>query len=73
MEMHLNYETNNGCEVEFVYSYDYGTWEQPPYSELEIKSIKYLGIDLLDLLEDVAHEWLEDLSETLEEYSKDKV
>lgn len=29
MEMHLNYETNNGCEVEFVYSYDYGTWEQP--------------------------------------------
>ena len=42
-------------------------------SKKEIKSIKYQGIDVLDLLEDVAHEWLEDLSETLEEYSKDKV
>jgi hypothetical protein len=73
MEIHSNYITNNDCEVGFVYSYDYGTREQPPYSELEIKYIKYLDIDVLDLLEDVAHEWLEDLSETLEEYVKDKV
>ena len=73
MEIHLNYITNNDCEVEFVYSYDPGTWEQPPYSDLEIKSIKWMNIDVLSLLEDVAHEWLEDLSETLEEYAKDKV
>ena len=60
-------------EIQYEYNYDRGDWEQPPHAEVEILSIKYLGIEVQDLLINVANEWYENVIESIEEYAKEKL
>ena len=66
------YETD-GINIEYEYYVDAGDWEQPPHSEVEIKSMEYEGTDVQDLLYNVANDWYENVIETIEEYAKDKI
>tara|TARA_Y100001938_G_C7857967_1_gene314145 strand:- start:118 stop:348 length:231 start_codon:yes stop_codon:yes gene_type:complete len=64
------YETY-GIYIEYEYHVDTGDWQQPPHYEVEIKSMKYGGIDIQDLLINVANEWYENVIERIEEYESE--
>ena len=66
------YETN-GIDIVYEYYVDTGDWQQPPHYEVEIKSMQYKGTDVHDLLYNIANDWYENVIETIEEYSKDKI
>ena len=58
------YETY-GIYIEYEYHVDTGDYE------VEIKSMKYGGIDIQDLLINVANEWYENVIERIEEYESE--
>jgi hypothetical protein len=66
------YETD-GVFIEYEYYIDAGDWEQPPHSEVEIKSMEYENADVHDLLYNIANDWYENVKETIEEYHKDRI
>tara|TARA_Y100001938_G_C8034228_1_gene402416 strand:- start:371 stop:595 length:225 start_codon:yes stop_codon:yes gene_type:complete len=59
--------------IQYEYNVDGGDWENPPHTEVEILSMKYQGIEVQDLLINIANDWYENVIESIEEYSKDKI
>jgi hypothetical protein len=69
MTKHGTYDTD-GVYIEYEYYVDTGDWQQPPHLEVEIKSMEYEGVDVHDLLYNVANDWYENVIETIEEVIK---
>tara|TARA_Y100000361_G_scaffold73819_1_gene65348 strand:+ start:17082 stop:17306 length:225 start_codon:yes stop_codon:yes gene_type:complete len=59
--------------IQYEYNVDGGDWENPPHTEVEILSMKHQGIEVQDLLINIANDWYENVIESIEEYSKDKL
>ncbi len=66
------YETDN-VHIEYELTIDGGSWIDQPYSSVEIKNMKYEGVDVHDLLYNIANDWYENVKETIEEYHKDQL
>ena len=59
--------------IQYEYNVDGGDWENHPYTEVRILSMKHQGIEVQDLLINIANDWYENVIESIEEYSKDKI
>ena len=59
--------------IQYEYNVDGGDWENPTHTEVEILSMKHQGIEVQDLLINIANDWYENVIESIEEYSKDKI
>tara|TARA_Y100001938_G_scaffold40181_1_gene55667 strand:+ start:1150 stop:1374 length:225 start_codon:yes stop_codon:yes gene_type:complete len=59
--------------IQYEYYVDGGDWENPPYTEVEILSMKHQGVEVQDLLINIANDWYENIKENIEQYSKDKI
>ena len=68
---HMHHVTSEGLEVEYTYWEDKGDYLQPPESGIDINKLTYNGVDLTDLLFEVAqvytHEILQDKLEQINE------
>ena len=64
---------SDGVLIEYTYHVDTGSWELPPSSEVEIKSMKFEGVDVHYLLANVAECWYDELIDTIEESHKDRI
>lgn len=65
MEKHYEYTTDEGLEVAYSVWEDSGDRLQPPSVDIEIKKIIYEGVDVYDLLDDIAHDYIYKLREDL--------
>jgi len=63
---HLTHLTDTDIEVQYTYYEDKGDYENEYYSSLEIQKMIYEGIDIKDLLLEVAPDYIDDLTERLE-------
>ena len=59
--------------IQYEYNVDGGDWHTQPHTKVEILSMKYQGIEVQDLLINIANDWYENVIESIEEYSKDKI
>ena len=67
MEKHGSYLTDEGLEVEYSVWEDSGDWFTPPSSLVEIKEIKYNGINVTNLLFEIADEYIDNIKDKIKE------
>ena len=66
----MTHITSENLEVSYTYYSDKGDYYQPPHTEVEIDSIFYKDTDVTSLILEVAQDYVEDLTERLEQMNK---
>lgn len=70
MTQNLTHLTDEGLVIDYTYWYDLGNRFQQQEFEVEIKKIVFEGIDVTNLLLNVADGYIDDLIERLEEFNR---
>ena len=65
--MSRTFTTEEGLEVEYTFYKDDGTYIDPPSVQIDIESITYNGINIMDLLYEIADDYCWSLTEKLQE------
>jgi hypothetical protein len=55
-------------EIDYIYYYDAGTWEQPPEEDVEVLQVKYNGVEFTDFYWDFVDDHVHD---ELYEYARE--
>tara|TARA_R100001510_G_C7605736_1_gene170957 strand:- start:639 stop:854 length:216 start_codon:yes stop_codon:yes gene_type:complete len=63
------YERDN-VVISYELTIDGGTWIDPPYTSIEIKTMTYEGVDVYDLICNIADDWYENVEDYIKEHHR---
>jgi len=69
MKTNLTHLTDEGLEVDYTLWEDKGDYYQPPHHEVEITKIVFEGVDVTELMFNVAEQHISQLEESLNKYN----